>query len=154
MKLKKTAAKATLAGALGAAAVGLGAGLAQADPPFPVPPPWPVPAPADPGVSVEGPSVSAPGVEPRGSGCQHRPAGLGSAATPVAAVGAVAAGLVECGGAGLGRLHECRLPAGLSSRMGRSPRHCAGRPFYVWGNGAKRLLKPDCRSAIWASRPS
>ena len=43
MKLKKTAAKATLAGALGAAAVVLGAGLAQANPPFPVPPPWPVP---------------------------------------------------------------------------------------------------------------
>ena len=47
---------------------------------FPAPPPpWPVPAPADPGVSVEGPSLNAPGIERRGSCCQHRAAGLGSA---------------------------------------------------------------------------
>ena len=46
MKLKKTAVKATLVGAMGAAAVGLGAGMAQADP-FPVPP-----------VGVEGPGAS------------------------------------------------------------------------------------------------
>src|SRR6476660_2059402 len=57
MKLKKTAVKATLVGAMGAAAVGLGAGVAQADP-FPAPPPWPVPAPDAPGVSVEGPAAS------------------------------------------------------------------------------------------------
>ena len=73
MKLNKTAAKATLAGALGAAAVGLGAGLAQADPGFPVPPPWPVPAPADPGISIEGPSVSAPGVSLEGPGASIAP---------------------------------------------------------------------------------
>ncbi len=61
MKLKKTAVKATLVGALGAAAVGLGAGVAQADPWSP--PPWPMPAP---GVSVEGPSLNAPGVSLEG----------------------------------------------------------------------------------------
>jgi hypothetical protein len=62
MKLKKTAVKATLAGALGAAAVGLGAGLSHADP-F-LPPPWPTPT--DPGLSVQGPSVSGPGIDLQG----------------------------------------------------------------------------------------
>ena len=64
MKLKKTAVKTTLVGAMGAAAVGLGAGLAHADPWSP--PPWPMPAPAEPGVSVEGPSLNAPGVSLEG----------------------------------------------------------------------------------------
>lgn len=60
MKLKKTAAKATLVGALGAAALGLGTGLAQADPPVP-PPPWPVPAPDfGPGVNVGAPGNPLP----------------------------------------------------------------------------------------------
>ena len=73
MKLKKTAAKATLVGAMGAAAVGLGAGLAQADP-FPAPPPpWPVPAPADSGVSVEGPSLNAPGISVEGPAASIAP---------------------------------------------------------------------------------
>jgi hypothetical protein len=42
MKLKKTAVKATLAGAMGAAAVGLGANIAAPNwaPPQPPPPPW------------------------------------------------------------------------------------------------------------------
>jgi hypothetical protein len=62
MKLKKTAVKATLAGALGAATVGLGAGLAHADPILP--PPWPTPT--DPGLSVQGPSVSGPGIDLQG----------------------------------------------------------------------------------------
>jgi len=62
MQVKKNPAKATLAGALGAAAVGLGAGIAQADPLFPVPPP----VPGDPGISVEGPDVSAPGLDLQG----------------------------------------------------------------------------------------
>lgn len=68
MKLNKTAAQATLVGAMGAAAVGLGMGVAQADPMFPAPPPppWPIPAPADPGVSVEGPSFDAPGISVQG----------------------------------------------------------------------------------------
>jgi len=44
MKLKRTAAKATLVGAMSIAAAGFGAGLAHADPPFPTPPPWPVPS--------------------------------------------------------------------------------------------------------------
>ena len=48
MKRKRTAAKATLVGALSIAAVGFGAGLAHADPPVPTPPPWPVPAPDNP----------------------------------------------------------------------------------------------------------
>jgi len=61
MKLKKTAVKATLAGALGAAAVGLGAALAHADPFLP---PWPTPT--DPGLSVQGPSVSGPGIDLQG----------------------------------------------------------------------------------------
>jgi hypothetical protein len=73
MKLKKTVAKTTLAGALGAAAVGLGAGMAHADPPFPTPPPWPAPAPADPGVSVQGPTLNAPGVSLEGPGASVAP---------------------------------------------------------------------------------
>jgi len=60
MKLKQTAAKATLAGALSIAAAGFGAGLAHADPPFPPPPPWPVPAPDGPGANVWGPGTPAP----------------------------------------------------------------------------------------------
>ena len=40
MKLKKIAAQTALAGAVGAAALGLGAGLAQADPHGPPGPPW------------------------------------------------------------------------------------------------------------------
>ena len=44
MKLKRTATKATLMGAMSIAAAGFGAGLAHADPPFPTPPPWPVPS--------------------------------------------------------------------------------------------------------------
>jgi len=44
MKLKRTATKATLMGAMRIAAAGFGAGLAHADPPFPTPPPWPVPS--------------------------------------------------------------------------------------------------------------
>jgi hypothetical protein len=60
MKLKKTAAKATLVGALSAAALGLGSGLAQADPPVP-PPPWPVPGPDfGPGVNVGAPGNPLP----------------------------------------------------------------------------------------------
>ena len=46
MKPKRTAAKATLVGAMSIAAAAFGAVLAHADPPFPPPPPpWPVPAP-------------------------------------------------------------------------------------------------------------
>jgi hypothetical protein len=71
MKLKKTAVKATLMGAMGAAAVGLGAGMAQADP-FPAPP-WPTPTPSDPGVSVEGPSLNAPGISVQGPGASIVP---------------------------------------------------------------------------------
>ena len=41
MKLKRTAAKATVVGALSIAAAGLGAGLAHADTPVPTPPPLP-----------------------------------------------------------------------------------------------------------------
>jgi hypothetical protein len=61
MKLKRIAAKATLAGALSVAAVSLGTGLAQAEP-FPAPPPpWPVPAPDyGPGANVGGPGNPAP----------------------------------------------------------------------------------------------
>ena len=44
MNLKKIAAQAGIAGALGFAALGVGAGLAHADPPS-----WPVPGPAAPG---------------------------------------------------------------------------------------------------------
>jgi hypothetical protein len=62
MNMKKTTVKATLAGALGAAAVGLGAGIAQADPPFfPVPP-----VPGNSGISVDGPDVGVPGVDING----------------------------------------------------------------------------------------
>jgi hypothetical protein len=61
MKLKRTAAKATLVGALSIAAAGFGAGLAHADPPFPTPPPWPIPAPDDgPGVNVGAPGNPLP----------------------------------------------------------------------------------------------
>jgi len=61
MKLKRTAAKATLIGAMGIAAAGFGAGLAQADPPFPTPPPWPIPGPDDgPGVNAGGPGNPLP----------------------------------------------------------------------------------------------
>jgi hypothetical protein len=61
MKLKRTAAKATLVGALSIAAAGFGAGLAHADPPFPTPPPWPVPAPADgPGANAGAPGNPLP----------------------------------------------------------------------------------------------
>jgi hypothetical protein len=56
MKLKITAAKASLAGAIGVAAAGFGAGLTHADPPVP-PPPRPVPAPDD----APGANVGAPG---------------------------------------------------------------------------------------------
>jgi hypothetical protein len=59
MKLKKTAAKATLAGALGAAALGLGAGVAHAEPLFPLPPP----VPGHPGISVDGANVGVPAVD-------------------------------------------------------------------------------------------
>jgi hypothetical protein len=60
MKLKRTAAKATLLGAMSIAAAGFGAGLAYADPPFPTPP-WPIPAPGSgPGASVEAPGDTAP----------------------------------------------------------------------------------------------
>jgi hypothetical protein len=76
MKLKKTAVKATLAGALGAAAVGLGAGLSHADP-F-LPPPWPTPT--DPGLSVQGPSVSG-----RASTSRVRAAALARRLSPVRA---------------------------------------------------------------------
>jgi hypothetical protein len=47
MNLKKAAAKATLAGALGLAAGGFGTGLAQAEP-FPPPPPYWAPPPPPP----------------------------------------------------------------------------------------------------------
>lgn len=77
MKVKKTTAKATLAGALGAAAVGLGAGIAHADP-FPAPPRIPgfdVAGPnvntppvniQGPGADIDGPNVSAPGLDIQG----------------------------------------------------------------------------------------
>lgn len=69
MQFKKTAVKATLVGAMGAAALGLGAGLAPADPMYPSPPPW-IPMPAEagtaPGVSVNGPSLNAPGISAQG----------------------------------------------------------------------------------------
>ena len=66
MKLKRTAAKATLVGAMSIAAAGFGAGLAHADPPFP-PPPWPAPALDDgPGANVGEPGQSgAPGTRLR-----------------------------------------------------------------------------------------
>ena len=41
MKIERTAAKATLVGAVSIAAAGFLAGLAHADPPFPTPPPVP-----------------------------------------------------------------------------------------------------------------
>jgi hypothetical protein len=52
MRLRNFAAQAALAGALGAAALGLGTGLAQADPKVPPGPPW-----------IQGPGVNpgAPG---------------------------------------------------------------------------------------------
>ena len=61
MKLKRTAAKATLIGAMSIAKAGFGAGLAHADPPFPTPPPWPIPAPDDgPGANVGAPGNPLP----------------------------------------------------------------------------------------------
>jgi hypothetical protein len=61
MKLKRTAAKATLVGALSLAAAGLGTGLAHAEPPVPPPPPWPVPAPDyGPGANVGAPGNPLP----------------------------------------------------------------------------------------------
>ena len=61
MKLKRTATKATLMGAMSIAAAGFGAGLAHADPPFPTPPPWPVPSSVDePGANVAAPGNPAP----------------------------------------------------------------------------------------------
>jgi hypothetical protein len=61
MKLKRTAAKATLVGALSIAVAGFGAGLAHADPPFPTPRPWPIPAPDDgPGANVGAPGNPYP----------------------------------------------------------------------------------------------
>lgn len=61
MKLTKTAAAVTLAGALGVAACRLGVGLAQADPP----PPAPTPPPGGPTTTINGPSVGvAPGNPP------------------------------------------------------------------------------------------
>jgi hypothetical protein len=61
MKLKRTAAKAALVGAMSIAAAGFGAGLAHADPPFPTPPPWPIPAPDyGPGANVGGPGNPYP----------------------------------------------------------------------------------------------
>src|SRR5258705_896103 len=47
MKLRRTAAKAPLVGAMSIAAAGFGAGLPHAVPPSPPPPPWPIPAHAD-----------------------------------------------------------------------------------------------------------
>lgn len=60
MNLKKTAAKATVVGAMSFAAVGIGAGLSHADPVGPPPPPWPVPAPDGPGANIGGPGNPAP----------------------------------------------------------------------------------------------
>ncbi|HYZ68167.1 MAG TPA: hypothetical protein VE666_10260 [Mycobacterium sp.] len=60
MTLRKTAAKATLAGALTVAALGLGTGLAQAGPPGPPPPPWPIPSPDGPGANFAGPGNPLP----------------------------------------------------------------------------------------------
>jgi len=59
MNLKKFAAKATLAGAVGFAALGAGMGLAQADPFWPSPPPPPIPAPG-PGANVGWPGNPLP----------------------------------------------------------------------------------------------
>ena len=107
MKLKKLAAQTAMAGALGAAALGLGAGLAQADPHGPPGPPW-----------IPGPGVNAgaPGNPlPPGQGYLPPPGhrgdiddvhpGLG----PAAVLGAVAAGGVERGHPRLGCLVERRL---------------------------------------------
>ena len=134
MKLKKTAVKATLVGAMGAAAVGLGAGMAQADP-FPAPPPWPMPAPADPGVSVEGPSLNAPGYQRRGLRLRASRRRSGRRRSRRRRRGRRGPGFVERRGAGLGRLHERRLPAGLIKRMGRSPRHVRGDRTFVGSIG-------------------
>ena len=61
MKLKRTAAKVTLIGAMSITAAGFGAGFAHADPPFPIPPPWPFPAPdVGPGANVGGPGNPFP----------------------------------------------------------------------------------------------
>jgi hypothetical protein len=59
MKLKRTAAKIALTGAMSIAAAGFGAGLAQADPPNP--PPWPIPGPdLGPGANVGWPGNPSP----------------------------------------------------------------------------------------------
>jgi hypothetical protein len=59
MNLKKAAAKASLAGALGLAAVGFGTGLAQAEP-FTPPPPPPLPSPDAPGANYWAPGNPLP----------------------------------------------------------------------------------------------
>jgi hypothetical protein len=59
MKLRRTAATATLAGAMSIAAAVFGAGLAHADPPFPTPPPVP-PSNHSPGVNLGAPGNPAP----------------------------------------------------------------------------------------------
>jgi hypothetical protein len=59
MHLKKFAAEATLAGAVGFAALGAGTGLAHADPFWPTPPPPPIPAPG-PGANVGWPGNPLP----------------------------------------------------------------------------------------------
>ena len=57
MNLKKIAAEATLAGAIGSAALGAATGLANADPMWPTPPPPPIPGP---GVNVGAPGNPLP----------------------------------------------------------------------------------------------
>lgn len=73
VNIKKTAATAAMAGALGLGAVGLGTGIAQADPPgIPIPPIPPIPAPQIPGIPMpdipwDGPNVNpawVPGMPP------------------------------------------------------------------------------------------
>jgi hypothetical protein len=59
MKLRRTAATATLAGAMSIAAAVFGAGLAHADPAFPTPPPVP-PSNHSPGVNLGAPGNPAP----------------------------------------------------------------------------------------------
>ena len=58
MKLNRTAAKATVVGAMSIAA--FGPGMAHADPPFPKPPPWPAPAVDGPGVNAGAPGNPLP----------------------------------------------------------------------------------------------
>ncbi len=60
MKLRKTAAKATVLGVMAIAAAGVGSGLANADPHKPLPP-WPIPGPdLGPGANVAGPGTPWP----------------------------------------------------------------------------------------------